>query len=156
MASTLTKTIPYIYKIVPSSTTLPLTQNSKLPLDFTLPASALDTSSQFIHMSTPAQIPITLNKFFPTTTSSRDTVYLLRVELGPLEEKEGVVRWETPDGGKEGERGGEGVFPHLYFEGGRLGLSGREVESVDEVVSEVGKEGWEEGVERVRGSGWLV
>lgn len=91
-------------------------------------------------------------------------MHLLRIELGPLEDVEGVVRWENPDASVGGTRYGEGLFPHLYFEphddnkgkdnGRRLWLRRDEVESVREVVSSIGSVNWEEGLKSLEG--WLV
>jgi len=86
-----------------------------------LPPSDLDTSSNFIHMSTASQVSGTLERFFPINPDEHNVVYLLRVELGPLEQRDDVVKWESPDATVCGPRPGEGLFPHLYFDGGNKG-----------------------------------
>lgn len=71
-----------------------------------------------------------------------------------------MIRWEDPKAEVCGERGGEGMFPHLYDceEGLGLQLGAREVESVAvwerEIGVEDGKRGWAEAVRRAEG--WLV
>lgn len=67
-------------------------------------------------MSTASQVPGTLKRFFPIGCGKRTVIYLLRVELGPLEQQDGVVKWESPDATVCGPRPGEGLFPHLYFD----------------------------------------
>lgn len=149
----MTSTTTYIYKICPSDPPIPTTPANTLPQDYTLPASALDTSSKFIHLSTAAQVPGTLLHFFPAPASARTSIVLLRIPYAPLEAA-GVVRWESPDAKICGPRDGEGMFPHVYFVDGRLGLRSDEVEGVRELVSEVGEEGWVSALER--SEGWLV
>lgn len=152
MTST-TTTTTYIYKICPSSPPIPTTPSNTLPKDYTVPASHLDTSSQFIHLSTASQVPGTLFHFFPAPAAQRASIVLLRLPYAPLEAA-GVVRWESPDASICGPREGEGLFPHVYFADGRLGLGAEEVEGVREVVSEREDEGWEGALGRLEG--WLV
>jgi len=105
----------YIYKLIPSSAPPPD------PLPPTLPLSELDRNSGFIHLSTARQIPNTLKFFF----KDEPRVYVLRLSYAKVEAN---IRWESPDAKVCGPRGGEGMFPHLYNEGPRLGRD--EVESV--------------------------
>ncbi|PSR77189.1 hypothetical protein PHLCEN_2v8018 [Hermanssonia centrifuga] len=127
----------YLYKLIPHTAPPPS------PLPLSLPTSALDRSSGFVHLSTAAQVPGTLRFFF----SDHPHVYLARI---PYERVEGDVRWEDPKAEVCGVRGGEGVFPHLYNE--RVALGAGEIESV--VRWESGVDGWEEAVRK--GQDWLV
>ncbi|ETN36843.1 uncharacterized protein HMPREF1541_07830 [Cyphellophora europaea CBS 101466] len=115
--------------------------------------SDLDLKSGFIHLSSARQIPGTLTHFFASPPSDRTSLYLLKIPLAPLETAE-VLRWESPDAKVCGSRDGEGMFPHVYFADGRLGLSDREVQSVREVVSEQGQLGWEAALAGLES--WLV
>jgi len=126
----------FIYKIIPASSP------PRDPLPETLPLSTLDSNSGFIHLSSAVQIPGTLKHFF--TDDPR--VYVLRI---PYDRVEKDIRWEDPKAEVCGERGGEGMFPHLY-NGGRVGSA--EVESV-KLVEKTGS-GWDEALERIRP--WLV
>jgi uncharacterized protein (DUF952 family) len=150
----------YIYKICSSCTAsdpkIPIDPTtSSLPPNTTLPASSLDTSSGYIHLSTAQQIPGTLQRFFASPASQRGAVVLLKVPQRMLEEAGGggVLKWESPDG-RAGKEGDAMVFPHAYFPDGRLGLSDAEVEGVREVVSTEGEEGWEDALGRL--DGWLI
>ncbi|EPT05006.1 hypothetical protein FOMPIDRAFT_1045674 [Fomitopsis schrenkii] len=129
----------YIYKLIPSSASLPD------PLPAALPVSELDSSSGFIHLSTSKQVPNTLKYFF--TDESR--VYVLRLAYDPLEVQK-LVRWEDPKAEACGPRGGEGMFPHLY-NGLKLGKD--EVESVATWERHEG-ESWEDVAEREKS--WLI
>ncbi|KAF9469013.1 hypothetical protein BDZ94DRAFT_1245159 [Collybia nuda] len=126
----------YLYKIIPSSDPPPEPLPEKLPL------SKLDSSSGFIHLSTAAQIPGTLKRFF----MEEPLVYILKISYDPLEKD---IRWEDPEAKVCGERGGEGMFPHLY-NGGRLGRG--EVES--QAVWENNGVGWDQALERAES--WLI
>lgn len=112
------QTLPkYIYKIAPSTPAPDMSEsvgNESQPI---LPPSDLDISSNFIHMSTASQVAGTLERFFPVSADGRHAVYLLRLELGPLEKQDGVVRWESPDASVCDPGPREGLFPHLYFNG---------------------------------------
>jgi uncharacterized protein (DUF952 family) len=144
--------IEHIYKIVPSSVELPITSSRQLPKDYSLPVSDLDKSSGFIHMSTVVQIPNTLKLFFKTNSSSRDSIYLLKVPYKALEER-GLMRWEDPDGKVAGEKGAEGVFPHIH-DNHQYKLGHNEVESVIQVVSEIGEDSWDAALSRA--NHWLT
>lgn len=131
--------------------------------DSVLPPSALDLSSGFIHMSTASQIPGTLKHFFPTTSNERNAVYLLKLPLTREDsDLHDVLKWETSDASICGPREGEGLFPHLYFrddedpEKKRLFIRKHEIESVMEVVSQVGIVGWDNSLERLILEQWLV
>ena len=126
----------FVYKLVPSSSPPPE------PVPEVLPVSALDVTSGFIHLSTAVQIPGTLKRFFADDTR----VYILKLPYDAIEKD---IRWESPNGDVCGERGGEGMFPHLY-NGLRLGSS--EIESVELWKREEG--GWDEALERAMT--WLV
>ena len=142
----------FIYKIVPTTPKIPLSDSGSLPKDYLLPASDLDKRDGFMHTSTPPQVPNTLNRFFKTSTTAKDSVYLFRVLFEPLDKK-GMIKWEYPSG-KVGEAwGGEDVFPHIY-DGQKYKLGPDEVESVVEVVSEWGEENWDGAMGRVKE--WLV
>lgn len=72
-----------------------------------------------------------------------------------------MIRWEDPKAEICGERGGEGMFPHLYKyeeKGSGLELGKVEVECVAvwerELGAEDGKRGWAEAVRRAEG--WLA
>ena len=142
--------IAYIYKILPSSTPIPTTSEGRLPKDYLLPASDLDKESGFMHMSTAAQVSNTLRLFFHAPASTKVSVYVLRVPYRPLDEK-GLVRWEDPDG----KVNVEGSFPHIYDDR-KFKLTHEDVESLAEVVSESGEEGWEAALAKVTKNGWLV
>jgi len=71
----------YIYKIVPSSAPPPS------PLPDALPVSDLDKSDGFIHLSTAAQLPATLGRFF----QKDELVYILRIIYKQVEKD---IKWE--------------------------------------------------------------
>ena len=146
--------IEFIYKIVDSATNIPITPAKKLPDNYILPTSDLDEKSGFVHMSTKAQVSGTLNKFFATSTSTKDFVYLLKAPLRPLEQK-GLIRWEAPDASVCGPRGGEGMFAHIYDDR-KFRLSHDEIESAVEVVSEVGQQDWTQALSKIAEDGWFV
>ncbi|KPI36355.1 uncharacterized protein AB675_7323 [Cyphellophora attinorum] len=117
----------------------------------------LDEKSGFIHLSTAAQVPGTLGRFFRLPPGEQSSVYLLRVELAALVAQGAekcVVKWENGDG-EEGAEWEEGFFPHVYFGDGRMVLEKEEVESVVEFVSRREEEGWEGALGRTV-EGWLV
>jgi len=125
----------YIYKLIPSSAPPPD------PLPTHLPLSDLDESSGFIHLSTAAQVPGTLRRFF----SSEPKVYVLRI---PYDQVEKDIRWESPDA--------KGLFPHLY-NNGRLGSG--EVDSVAEWEnanpgSNDSAAGWDDAL--TKAASWLI
>jgi len=171
MAQQPSNTTKYLYKIVPSHPKPSVSAHGNVLGNSTpvLPPSTLDISSNFIHMSTASQIIGTLTRFFATSGEQRSVIYLLRVPLQPLEERE-VVKWESPDAKVGGSRDGEGMFPHIYFNDAedeevgfsenpdtksrRLWIRKNEVESMMEVVSDIGCAGWEEGLKKL--DGWLV
>jgi len=62
-----------------------------------------------------------LKHFSPESTR----VYVLRIPYAKVEKD---IRWEDLLAAVYGERGGEGMFPHLY-KGGRLGSA--EIESIE-------------------------
>ena len=140
----------FVYKIIPASSFLGV----PISPSFLLPASSLDQQSGFIHLSTAAQIPGTLQRFFASPATSKHVVYLLRVSYEPLEQKD-IVKWESPDAQTRGARGDEGMFPHVYKKGGDLTISGSEVESVEEVESMEGIDGWEDALEVLKDEQWL-
>ena len=146
--------VQFIYKIVDSATKIPITSAHKLPDNYILPTSDLDEKSGFVHMSTKAQVSGTLNKFFATSISTRDFVYLLKASLRPLEDK-GLIRWEAPDASVCGPRGGEGMFAHIYDDR-KFKLSGDEIESAVEVVSEIGQQDWKQALSKVTEDGWFL
>jgi len=144
----------YIYKIAPphpKPDTSTVEDGRFSPI---LPPSDLDISSNFIHMSTASQVLGTLERFFPVSADVRTVVYLIRVELGPFENRDGIVRWESPDAAVCGPRPGEGLFPHLYFEERRLWLRKDEIDTVREVVVEAGVSGWSKALDDLKE--WLV
>ncbi|RMZ78080.1 hypothetical protein DV737_g4044, partial [Chaetothyriales sp. CBS 132003] len=149
-----TAQVDYIYKIVPAEPVVPVTDAGQLPPDYSLPVSDLDRQSGFVHMSTAAQIPNTLKFFFGPSSSSRDSVYLLRVPYQALEERK-LVRWESPDAKICGPRYGEGMFPHIYDKL-QFKLTHEEVDSVKEVVSQPGDDSWDAALSELKRSGWLV
>ena len=142
----------YIYKIVQGTPDIPTTPSGHLPQGYSLPVSDLDQKSGFIHMSTAVQIPNTLKYFFASPALSKDTVYLLRVSYQPLEHH---IRWESPDAKVCGPRNGEGMFPHIYDDL-KFKLTSDEVESVKEVISGSGEDGWDQGLTKLRDENWLV
>ena len=145
--------VKYIYKIAPSSPTIPVTPSAELPEGYSLPASELDKKSGFVHMSTAAQIPGTLKHFFPTSSSGRDSVYLLKAPLKPLEDQ-GLIRWEDPKGEICGPRAGEGMFAHIYDDR-KFKLSRDEIEGVVELVSVKEEDDWLASLSKIRADGWL-
>ena len=153
MATTPSTPGKYVYKIAPSHPAVPTTATGTLPEHYTMAPSALDRTSGFIHLSTAAQVPGTLRHFFASPAAQRASVFLLRLPYEPLAEA-GVVRWESPDAKICGPREGEGMFPHVYFPDGRLGLGHGEVDGVREVVSPEGEDGWDGGLGRL--DGWMV
>ena len=128
--------ITFVYKLVPSSSPPPE------PLPEALPLSSLDSNSGFIHLSTAVQVPGTLKHFF----AGDARVYVFRI---PYTKVEKDIRWEDPMAEVCGDRGGEGMFPHLYNRG-RLGNA--EIESI-EVWEKTGN-GWDEALARAKA--WLV
>ncbi|KAG5648684.1 hypothetical protein DXG03_000030 [Asterophora parasitica] len=125
----------YIYKLVPSELIVS-------PLPERLPLSPLDTNDGFIHLSTAAQLPQTLGRYF----AKENKLYILRLEYTRIEK---VIRWEDPGGQTPGEIGAEGVFPHLYNDG-QLGMG--EVESVFEVE----KDGNNWDLNKIKALEWLL
>ena len=103
-----------------------------------------------MHMSTAAQVTDTLNLFFRAPTSTKVSVYVFRVPYKPLDEK-GMLKWEDPDGTVNVR----GSFPHLYDDR-NFKLGHEEIDSVAEVVSESGAEGWEAALAKMTINGWLV
>lgn len=91
----------YVYKLVPSTASVPD------PLPEKLPVSDLDQKSGFVHLSTARQIPNTLKFFF----KNDPLVYVLRIEYEKVERE---IRWENPDASVCGPRGGEGMFPVCF------------------------------------------
>lgn len=156
--------IKYIYKIAPSAPIPSWPKDD--PRDGSssvLPPSDLDLSSGFIHMSIASQIPGTLKHFFPTSSNERNVVYLLKVPLtNEIMELHNVLRWESPDASVCGPRGGEGLFPHLYFRDSedtwkkRLFIKKHEVESIMEATSAFGTVGWDDSLEKLVSEQWLV
>lgn len=145
----------YIYKIVPSSIDIPVTNSGQLPKDYLIPVSDLDKRDGFMHLSTAAQIPATLSRFFTTSKSAKAMIYLLRVPYQPLEHKR-LIRWEEPDGTvHEPWTGLPKVFPHIYDDR-QFKLSHEEVDSVKEVVSDVGEDTWEPALQNLTESKWLI
>jgi len=71
----------YIYKIVPSSAP------PSSPLPDALPVSDLDKADGFIHLSTAAQLPTTLGRFF----QKDEHVYILRIIYKQVEKD---IKWE--------------------------------------------------------------
>ncbi|KAF5369301.1 hypothetical protein D9758_002636 [Tetrapyrgos nigripes] len=111
-----------IYKIVPSSPAISLTTASEghktLDPSFLLLSSALDTKDGFIHMSTSSQVPQTLKRFFPTSTSNRDSIYLFKVSYDDVTKRDDVeIKWETPEGKSAEPWIEERGFPHIYLKG---------------------------------------
>jgi uncharacterized protein (DUF952 family) len=124
----------FIYKLVspPFPDTLPEI----------LPVSELDLKSGFIHLSTAIQAPRTLKHFF----SQEAEVHVLRIPYEPIEKN---IKWEDPKAEVCGDRGGEGMFPHLY-NGLRLGSN--EIESV-QVWKKAG-DSWDEALKNA--TSWLI
>jgi len=133
----LMSTPTYVYKIVPSSTPPPT------PLPERLPASELDNTDGFLHLSTAVQIPGTLKRFFTST----DKVYILRIEYIGVEKD---IKWQHSTGAL-GDVGEDNVFPHLY-NGLRLGRA--EIESI--VEWEQDSKGWDTAIEKARSESWLI
>ena len=65
-----------------------------------LPVSELDRKDGFLHMSTAAQVPATVGRFFRHT----NTIELLKVPIERLD-GDGRLRWEASRS--------HGVFPHV-------------------------------------------
>ena len=63
--------------------------------------SADDRRDGFIHLSTAAQLTVTVDKHF----AGRDDLHIVEVDLAALGE---AIRWDLSRGGEE--------FPHLYGE----------------------------------------
>ncbi|TFK43391.1 hypothetical protein BDQ12DRAFT_674905 [Crucibulum laeve] len=126
----------YVYKLVPSSAPPPTPLPERLPLSF------LDSSSGFIHLSTAPQVPGTLKYFFADDSS----VYILRVNYKAIESD---IRWEDPKAEVCGQRGDEGMFPHLY-NGGRLGNN--EIDSIQHWEKD--NAGWDTALQKA--ASWLV
>lgn len=146
--------VAYIYKIVAANPPLPITATNTLPDDYVLPASDLDKKSGFMHMSTKPQVAGTLNKFFSTSNTTADSVYLLKVPLQPLEDK-GLIRWEAPDASVCGPRGGEGMFAHIYDDH-QYRLTHVEVESAIVLTSPKGDDTWDASLSKISDQGWFV
>ena len=83
----MSKPLRYLYKLVPSSRPELL----PLPLPEKLPLSELDTQSGFIHLSTSAQLPDTVERFFGDET----VVHVLRIEYEVIKKN---IRWENMKG----------------------------------------------------------
>lgn len=145
--ATSTDTKPsYVYKLVPHDAPPPL---PPVPLPDALPVSQLDQTSGFIHLSTSRQLLGTLIHFF----TNDPKVYVLRL---PYDELDSQIRWEDPKAEVCGDRGGEGMFPHLY-NGLRLGKE--EVDTVvcwDRTVGGEALRSWEEIVREGESDGWMT
>lgn len=126
----------FVYKLVSFLSPPP----EKLPE--ALPVSVLDSKSGFVHLSTAVQLPGTLKRFF----AEDPRVYILKLPYDAIEKD---IKWESPNAEVCGERGGEGMFPHLY-NGLRVGSA--EVESME--MWEKTNGGWDEALERAKS--WLV
>lgn len=150
--STTTMKVNAIYKLVTSPPGVLVTPDGKLSSGFVLPASDLDKTSGFMHMSTAAQVPGTL-QFFPSPKSEKGTLFLLRVPFELLEKK-GLIKWESPEGQVSDTPGEEGYFPHIYDDK-QYKLSDDMVDSVVKIESHEGEDGFGEAVSKVRQSGWL-
>lgn len=113
----------YLYKILPSP--------PPTPLPITLPASPLDTTDNFIHLSTAAQTPITAKLFFATHAE----LWILKLETSRID---GRIEYSTdPKAGV--------VDGCAHVHGSREGLGKGNVVGVITVERGEG-EGWE-GVE---------
>lgn len=140
------KSPTYVYKLIPHDAPPPLPPT---PLPDALPVSLLDQTSGFIHLSTAPQLLGTLIHFF----TNDPKVYVLKLPYNALNDQ---IRWENPKGEVCGDRGGEGMFPHLY-NGLRLGKA--EAESVVCWQREDGGKSlrsWEEVVRDATLDGWMV
>jgi uncharacterized protein (DUF952 family) len=144
--------VEFIYKLVGSAPGLPVTEQGKLPENFVLPASDLDKRSGFMHLSTAVQVPGTL-QFFPSPKSENGKLFILRAPLEPLV-KNGDVRWESPDGQISDTPGKEGYFPHIYDDK-KYRFTTDMIDSVVEIASEEGEEGFGKAVTKLGEDGWL-
>ncbi|PPQ65214.1 hypothetical protein CVT26_000191 [Gymnopilus dilepis] len=127
----------YIYKIVPVSSGLPD------PIPESLPVSELDKKDNFIHLSTAAQLPGTLDRFFP----DHEQVHILRIAYKNVEKD---IKWENSKGTAPGGVGEEGIFPHLH-NGLRLGCN--EIESVATWKKDPD---WASAVNKAKDINWFI
>ncbi|ORY34304.1 hypothetical protein BCR39DRAFT_556696 [Naematelia encephala] len=135
----------WIYKILPhSSVDTRYTFPIPIPASHSFFLSELDYKDGFVHLSTAAQVPRTLERFF----SDVPAVTLLRLETARISAFK-RVRWEESHGEK---------FPHLYAL-----LEGENIDSFKEVHRTLAKSGekldgqglagWGEALKSV--DGWL-
>ena len=145
----------YIYKIVPVSSGLPD------PIPESLPVSELDKKDNFIHLSTAAQLPGTLVRFF----ADHEQVHILRIAYKNVEKdikwenSKGTGTWKSmyvercqyPTNSKApGGVGEEGIFPHLH-NGLRLGCN--EIESVATWKKDPD---WASAVNKAKDINWFI
>ncbi|KAM0746140.1 hypothetical protein T439DRAFT_145002 [Meredithblackwellia eburnea MCA 4105] len=127
-----------IYKVLPHHTVDP-----RYAFPIPIPASheffplEVDSKDGFMHFSTPAQLPGTLNRFFGDVPA----VTLLKVDYGRLSGWK-VVKWDRAGNGDS--------FPHLYAQ-----LEGENVEDFREFVKGQGQS-WEDLLLQAKNDGWLV
>ncbi|KAL9577622.1 MAG: hypothetical protein Q9212_006248 [Teloschistes hypoglaucus] len=88
----------HIYKILPSTHSLPFSDSDVLP------KTSLDIESGFIHFSTREQVPYVLNRFFPSPKAGK--VWLIKIHYARLADR-GNIKWEAA--GQD-----DSLFAHLY------------------------------------------
>ncbi|BGP26595.1 hypothetical protein Rt10032_c11g4460 [Rhodotorula toruloides] len=131
-------TVDYVYKIVTASSVNPRYAFPRpIPASHVFALSELDTQDGFIHLSTAAQLPRTLNRFF----ESDPQVVLLKCDYKRLSGWK-VVKWEPASNGEN--------FPHLYAQ-----LEGENVESFNDLLKGQGETSWDSALQRARLEGWL-
>jgi len=123
----------YIYKILPN---VPVFQGTPVPVpaDWTFPQTEIDARDGYTHLSTLAQLPGTLTRFF----NDDESVQLLKVDYKRVSAFK-IVKWE--------EAGNGDVFPHLYAI-----LTGEYVRDLKAVPK---GESWVATVEKLVQEGWL-
>ncbi|KAL7004427.1 hypothetical protein EMMF5_006047 [Cystobasidiomycetes sp. EMM_F5] len=141
-------TLPtYVYKILETANTNPrFLFPVPIPASHSFALPELDLKDGYVHLSTAAQLPNTLNRFF----ANHDEVVLLKLDYKRLSAfKE--VRWEPTSSGE--------AFPHLY---GGSGIEGENVDSFKQLQrSPRDAQGekvitWSDPLEELKKEGWLV
>ncbi|KAI5116510.1 hypothetical protein M0805_001865 [Coniferiporia weirii] len=123
----------YVYKILPNTSVyqgVPV----PVPSDWEFPQTQVDLNDGFVHLSTLAQLPNTLSRFF----GGDAMVQLLKVDYARMSAFK-IVKWETASNGA--------AFPHLYAR-----LTGEFVRDLKVVAK---GDSWEETAKILEDKGWL-
>lgn len=126
----------YVYKILPNTSVY---QGAPVPIpaSYEFPKPQADLDDGFVHLSTLAQLPSTLQRFF----GDEKTVQLLKVDYARMATWK-TVKWEKASNGDS--------YAHLYAV-----LTGEFVREVKIAGKGDGEKGWEATVKKLEVEGWL-